>query len=252
MTSTHRRSAPHRRLASTIPTVIHGHTRPDIPTVAIVPGLGSVGSVERTAAAVGRWTRCVVLDLPGFHSGGPLTCPPQVGDVARLTALWLSAQERPVLLVGHSTGAQAALRAAVAAPANVQGLVLIGPTFAPSIRDGAGLLAALTKTLWREKPSAAAAIVGDFRRAGITALRDFTRSGMADRPEDIIGQSLGPLLIVAGRHDHLALPSWARQLAGKAPGAQVVVLDAAHSMPHSEPDLISGLLLTAAHATAAV
>src|SRR5438270_12426229 len=85
------------------------------PDVVIVPGLGALGYLTRLAGALAALgARCTLLDLPGFGSRRALAAAPTVTGVAETTVRWLDRRPagRPVILVGYSTGAQAAARAA--------------------------------------------------------------------------------------------------------------------------------------------
>ncbi|MBB5874216.1 pimeloyl-ACP methyl ester carboxylesterase [Allocatelliglobosispora scoriae] len=224
-----------------------GQARPGVPTVVIVPGLGAVGSMDRIQAATARWTRCVVLDLPGFHQRGPDSCAPNVAAVADWTAAWLARYATdPVVLVGHSTGGQAMLRAALTAPAAVGSLVLAGVTFDPGARTPMGLIGTLSRTLGHDPLSALGAIAADFGRAGLVALAAFARSGLADPPERLIGRVRCPVVVVSGEHDYLSTPPWGRRLAALARQGSSFTLPGAHAFPHSLPEEFSLLLAEAA------
>jgi pimeloyl-ACP methyl ester carboxylesterase len=100
------------------------------PPVVIVPGLGALGYLLDTLDGCGAWARSFLVDVPGFGHRPPRPCPPEIPAIARTVTAWITAvPDAPVVLVGHSTGAQAALHAAVAVPDRVRTLVLIGLTF---------------------------------------------------------------------------------------------------------------------------
>ena len=78
--------------------------------VVVVPGLGALGYLLPTMQALRlEGAACALLDLPGFGSRAPLPGFPTVHGVAELTATFLQSlpSDAPVILVGHSTGAQA-------------------------------------------------------------------------------------------------------------------------------------------------
>ncbi|HEX8626895.1 MAG TPA: alpha/beta hydrolase, partial [Catenuloplanes sp.] len=154
----------------------------------------------------------------------------------------------PVVLAGHSTGAQAALRAALAAPDSVAALLLAGPTFAPQTRRTAHLVRAWARTTRREPSSGAAAVAGEYRRAGVRALTRYVRSGLRDRPEDILARVGCPVLLATGQHDHFAPPGWVRRLATIASDGRAVTVAGAHAFPYSHPDRFADLVAEAAAA----
>lgn len=113
-----------------LPAVAVGRRGPD---VVFLPGLGAAGYLVPWTRHTARWTHTTLLDLPGWHRGRARSCPPTLTAVAGATAGWVEMTDRRgVILVGHSTGAQAVLRAAHQAHGRVAGVVLAGP----SVRAG--------------------------------------------------------------------------------------------------------------------
>jgi len=107
--------------------------------VVFLPGLGTMGYlVPLMRALAGRGVDCSLLDLPGFSHRTRRACPPTIDGIAQVAAGWVRRHVRaPDLVVaGHSTGAQAALRAAVRAQEHgtVSSVVLAGLTMAPTQR----------------------------------------------------------------------------------------------------------------------
>ncbi|GAA1903074.1 alpha/beta hydrolase [Lapillicoccus jejuensis] len=196
------------------------------PVVALVPGLGLPSYVAPTARALAaRGWACAVLDLPGFGAPGALVCAPQVEQVGAATAEWTRRLPpgRPLVLLGHSTGAQSALAAALAVQDERPdaALALAGPTFAPGQR-GLLRLAAATATAYREDSLREAVVLPELLR-GHARVAAYVVSGVRDRPEERIRDLRLPLLLTAGRADTYAPASWLEQLASAASASPQVV-----------------------------
>lgn len=227
--------------------VVAGVGRPDVPAVVIVPGWGAVGYLCEAVEATGAWTRCVLLDVPGFGHGRENTCEPTLQAVAATVVTWL-VDYRPgrVVLAGHSTGAQAVLRVAAELPDVIDALVLAGPTFAPSTRRLVGLGRAWARTSRHEPSSGLWATLPDYRRGGVRRLTRYLRSGLADRPEELVGRVRCPMLLARGEHDHFSTAEWVERLAAAAPRGQAVTVSGAHAFPYSHPSQFVHLLAEAA------
>lgn len=207
----------------------------ELPDLVVVPGLGALGYLLPALRACAAWTRVHLLDLPGFGRLSTAGQPADLADVARTTAAWLEqVPTRPVLLLGHSTGGQAVLRAALERPGPVARLVLAGTTFPPgarSLRAAAGLAA---RTLPHEQPGEVPAVLPYYLR-GARRLPELLRSALRDRPEDGVPRLQVPLLVLRGRHDRLCPQAWAQQLADLAPDGRLVVLPGGHNTPWTHP-----------------
>jgi pimeloyl-ACP methyl ester carboxylesterase len=145
------RRAPRRApygLAETTTSVdgkpVHALTSGELqgpPELVFVPGLGAPGYLAPWARESATWTRATLLDLPGWRAGRPRSCAATLPGVASATAGWLQATDRHhVILLGHSTGAQAVLRTALQVPDRVTGVVLAGPTFDPAAHTLSALI----------------------------------------------------------------------------------------------------------------
>ncbi len=216
----------------------------DGPDLVVVPGLGALGYLAPTVAACAAWARVRLLDVPGFGSSVTAQRPAALADVAELVTAWLrQVPDRPVLLFGHSTGAQAALHAAVAVPDQVRALALAGVTFAPSARSPAGFVRALVRTARAEPVGLVPAVLPEYVR-GAVRVPQLLLSGLRDRPEDVVGQWRRPLLVLRGEHDEGCTAPWAAALAAAVPAGRVLTLPGAHNVPYTSPDLVSAALRT--------
>lgn len=219
--------------------------RTDHPDLVLVPGLGALGYLEPLVHACAAWTRVHLLDVPGFGHRSTADCPAALADVAAAVQGWLADRgHRPVALAGHSTGAQAALSAALAMPEQVAGLVLAGPTFPPAARRPLGLAARVLRTLRAERLGELPAVLPDYLRAGRRMVQ-LLASAMADRPEDGVPQWRGPLLVVRGRSDAVCPAGWAQDLADQAAHGRCVTLPGAHNFPFTHPDPAAAALRSA-------
>lgn len=183
----------------------------------MLAGLGYPGMLRPWMMATARWTAVTLLDLPGWQSQETITCPPTIEGIAAAATQWLrQVDSPPVVLIGRSTGAQAALRAAVDLPERLLGVVLTGPTLDPAARTWPRLLTRYAGPLWREHPAEIPAVAGSIAASGMRPLITLIQSARADRPEQRITELRVPTMIITGRHDRVASPQWSRRLAESA------------------------------------
>jgi alpha-beta hydrolase superfamily lysophospholipase len=215
--------------------------------VVVLPGMGALGYLTPLLRWVARQgVACSLLDLPGFGTRSPRPCAPTVRAIGRTAAAWLlgrPAGER-IVLVGHSTGAQAAARAAaliaaeraVARAAALERLVLAAPTFAPNQRTMPRMALRLPLAFRRDSP-AELRVLPDYLRAGTDALR-LLRSGLDDRVEETLRSVAVPVTLTAGTADALVPSWWLHRLAGATGGAQparIAMLPGSHNNPFTHP-----------------
>nr|WP_275588395.1 alpha/beta hydrolase [Microlunatus panaciterrae] len=194
-----------------------------------MPGLGLPGYLAPWARVISEWTRATVLDLPGWRFGRRPSCSPTLQHIAIACARWLEVTDRSdVILLGHSTGAQAVLRAALLVPQRIAAVVLAGPTFAPGVRTMPALLRTSVSTFSREVAAEFPAIAPSVLASGMFPLARFIRSAMPDRPEELVPQLASPVMIMTGEHDGLAPPGWAAELA-RLVSAPLTILPGAHN-----------------------
>jgi pimeloyl-ACP methyl ester carboxylesterase len=199
------------------------------PEVVILPGLGAPFYIAPWAEQIATWARVVVLDLPGWRRGRAQSSPPTVSGVAHVAAAWLAGTDRrEVVLIGHSSGAQSAIRVAHMVPDRLRGVVLGGPTLVPQARRVPGLLRRLVPTLAEEERGEIPAVMPSYARSGGIPLLWLIASSMRDRPEEAARGLIPPVLVITGERDRIAPPAWGQHLAGLAAG-QCVVLPGAHN-----------------------
>ena len=216
--------------------LVSGAARPGRPEVLLVPGLGSVGYMVELLHACGGWTRTTLLDLPGFGNARTADLPADLGSLTQTLVAALPAA--PAVVVGHSTGSQLAMHAALAAPGRVGALVLVGPTFEPAVRRTPVLLARHVRTSAFEPPGQLRYTLPDYLRGG-RRFREYVRSALDDRPEDHIRRIDVPVLVARGRHDHFASRRWVEELADAAPRGRARTLPGAHAVPYNHPGAVA-------------
>jgi pimeloyl-ACP methyl ester carboxylesterase len=221
------------------------------PLVVILPGLGLAHYTLPAARALSaRGLDCEVLDLPGFGSARPRPTRPNVHAIGLAAAAWVRARatDRPVVVLGHSTGAQAALTAALALAGERRGyaLVMAGPTFAPAQRRLAPLAAATPFAYRDDRPRELDP--GEVGR-GRMGIVEMLRSGMRDTPERRIRALHAPLTVTSGVHDAFAPASWTDTLARSAVSAAATrtsLLGGSHNNLFTHPDELADLVCLAA------
>ncbi|GAA2747219.1 hypothetical protein GCM10009868_35800 [Terrabacter aerolatus] len=221
------------------------------PLVVVLPGLGlPFYTIPTARSLVARGLACTVLDLPGFGSNLPRPTSPSIHAAGLLAARWIDAQAagHPVVVLGHSTGGQAALTAALALSARRRdfSLVLAGTTFAPEQRR-LHRLARATPFAYRDDRLDQIDPMEVWRgRTGIVAM---LQSGLHDAPEERIAHLPVPVTVTAGVHDAFAPVSWLDRLAGsarRAPSVRTSLLGGSHNNLFTHPDEIAGLVALAA------
>ncbi|GII05437.1 alpha/beta fold hydrolase [Planobispora takensis] len=225
-----------------------GEERSGGPLVVILPGLGVLGYLQDTLAGCGAWARSFLLDVPG--GDGPGACPVEVPALAGTVSAWLDAlPDGPVVLAGHSTGAQLALRVAAARPDRVRGLALLGPVFPPHLRRPAALLAPVLRDLSRESPALLRVAVPYYLYDGVPRLARYVRSAQREEPERLVTGIGCPVIAARGRHDTLAPQWWTDRLAALAPQGRSLTVPGAHTFPYRRGGLTAALIARAARGT---
>jgi pimeloyl-ACP methyl ester carboxylesterase len=208
-----------------------------LPEIVMLAGMGAPGYLAPWVRLSAEWTRATVVDLPGWSRGRARSCSPTVADMATTLAHWLQARDlRNVVLLGHSVGSLTVLRAALMVQDRLSGVVLAGPSFPPDVRRAGAVWWRFFTTIPREPADEIAAIVPSFLSSGGPALFRLLNDGLAQRPESEVGRLDVPVLVVAGEHDGLAPPPWARELSELARTGSLAVLPGAHNacFPHAE------------------
>lgn len=194
-------------------TLVAERRRTGPPVYVLVHGIGMGRTVFADLTKHLGDGEVIALDLPGY---GEAPEPPKVLTVERnadLVAAYLRARVRtPVVVVGHSMGAQVALEVAARHPGTVEGIVLIGPTVDPAARSAPRQLWRLLRDIAIEHPRVIALGAREYLRAG-PRLRAKFRAMLVHRPEDVLARIHVPALVLRGENDLVAPLAWCRTVA---------------------------------------
>ncbi|MEU1014019.1 alpha/beta hydrolase [Streptomyces sp. NPDC005890] len=211
--------------------------------VVLVPGLGAPGYLLSTADRCARSGPVRVLDVPGFEDPLGPACAVTLGSLADTVSRWLAeVAPAPVVLAGHSTGAQVALHAAARRPDRVAALVLLAPTFPPHLRRTGPLVRAFARTALHESPGVLPAVLPAYLKAGPRRLTACVRSAQSDAPEQLMPAVHCPVTVAVGERDALSPLHWADGLASRTSHGRVVLVPGAHSFPHTSPGITAVVL----------
>lgn len=208
--------------------------------VVLVHGIGvSSRYFARLATALADSADVISLDLPGF---GPNTRPRRqlsVEDLGALVAECLAdAGVRSPILVGHSMGSQIVVEAARRIP--TAGLVLIGPVVderAPAAWQQAMRLA---RDTFHESITSNWIVFTDYLRSGIRWYLTELPAMLRYRIEERLPLVDVPVLVIRGAQDSVAPEGWARALAHRVPGTNVVsVPGSGHVVQHTATAVVS-------------
>lgn len=202
------------------------------PWLVAVPGLGLSAAVPRhTLDRLARPSR--VVELPAFGRPAPRGTPLAPCDLARQLLTHIDALAiSPAVLFGHSASCQIVAAAAAQEPERAAGLVLVGPTTDPRSSSWPALAARWLRTAPHEPPGQVPRLVHDYARTGSSAMLRGMRAARRHRIDRTLESVGHPVLVVRGRHDHIAPADWTAALASAAPHARAHTLPAGgHMVP---------------------
>jgi pimeloyl-ACP methyl ester carboxylesterase len=196
-----------------VSTIIRGRMS-GLPEIVFLPGLGNLGYVDQWVAKSSAWTKITVLDLPGWLRGRAASCPPTIEGIASAASRWLEHSDKQnVILLGHSSGAQSAIRTAVQMPERLTGLVLASPVCTPGARSVVQAVRRLFPTLKYESRGELPTLSSTVHASGLRAMGHLVRSSLQDQPEAYAAKVRIPAVVFTGEHDGLASPKWSQSLA---------------------------------------
>lgn len=213
------------------------HGDPNTPPIVMLHGLVVSGSYFRPVATWldHRYT-IYIPDLPGHGK----SVSRRTWDIPSLTVhltAWMDAHHLSgSILVANSLGCQIATMLATKRPDLVRGMVLVGPTVDPKVRNAVHLVLRGALDLPRETQSLWLIWIPDLFRTGIRRALAMLRMTMADNQLDRLGRIQQPALLVAGEHDPIAPPEWVHEMARRMPNARALILPGRpHAMNYSSP-----------------
>ena len=263
----------------------------DLPVAVLLHGFGGSsfsfkGILEPVADALG--TCAIAFDRPAFgftsrpvppscgywHEArdgrNPYTLAAAVEITFRIADAL--APGKPLVLIGHSAGAEVAVAAALSRPDRVAGLVLIAPAVALEttsqsnsrlvkgvsrmpcagaigawvLRLIAPRLSTALSSMWHDKSKLTQDIVDGYMAPlkppvdnWARALWEFTvaRSYEKNAPTMAgLQQVAAPCLVIAGAHDSVVPMAHSRMVAQSIPGAEIATIDESGHLPHEEQE----------------
>jgi pimeloyl-ACP methyl ester carboxylesterase len=229
--------------------ILHFGPEGALVTVVLHPGLCLPRYTVPTARRLAQLgMRCLVVDALAWRARGP-RIEPTVPALAAAGAVWLLriAPAGPVVLVGHSTGAQVALEAALLLQDGREdiSLVMAGPTFRPEHRKVPGLARAALTAYRRDSPRELT-VVRDLAKVRLD-VASIVQSAQRHVPDERVAGLRVPLTVTAGVADTFAPASWLSCLAEASGSPSAVrVLPGSHNNlfthPHEFAAVVTGSL----------
>jgi pimeloyl-ACP methyl ester carboxylesterase len=212
------------------------------PAVVVAPGLGLTGRFyERNAPAFAKaGYRFIVPDMPslGGTRGARTGTGVQQNAQFLISFLDLLGLQR-VHWIGHSLGAQHALRAAVIEPARARSMCLAGPTGGHRQRAARILhqAAGIAHEALIAGPRVVGAVLRDYVRVSPVAYLGTWLRASPDEPERDLRALQCPVLFIVGTNDRVADRTYVERLARNVQGARIAWLrGGGHALPRSAAD----------------
>jgi pimeloyl-ACP methyl ester carboxylesterase len=209
----------------------------DLPQVVVVQGMTVSDYLLPACAALARWTRVHLLDLPGYGGSGEPTRRLDVPGYGATVVHWLqeAGPERPVL-VGHSSGTQVVAWAGVEWPGGVRAVGLASPTIDPSVRSLPRLLFQWRMDAREPSPGLEESHKPEWKRAGPRGVVHLLRVHLRDRLEEQVARLTMPVQALRARHDHLSTDAWVDHLVTVARSGERATMPGAHAFVWLYPE----------------
>lgn len=192
------------------------------PVYLLVHGIGMGRSVFADLIAnLDDRAEVIAIDLPGYGEAPEPRRVLTMERTADLIAAYLRGHaDGPVIVIGHSMGAQIALELGARHPSAVSALVLVGPTVDPDARSGLRQLSRLLRDIAGESPKVIARGAREYVRAGPKLLTKF-RAMLVHRPEDVLPAVSARTLVLRGENDLVAPRAWCERIVASMPDARL-------------------------------
>jgi pimeloyl-ACP methyl ester carboxylesterase len=207
----------------------------DAPVFVLVHGIGmSHRYLNRLHGELAVAGAVHSVDLPGFGR----SAKPEDGVSIEQYADFLGEllpllADRPVVLVGHSMGAQFATETAVRHPDSVAHLVLIGSVTDPARNSVVRQALDLGRDTLLEPVGGTLIVLGDYLRCGPRWYLTTLRPMLAYRTDLRLRQVTAPTLVIRGENDPVCRHEWAARLAAEAPAGRLLELPGRHLVQYS-------------------
>ena len=185
------------------------------------------------------------INLPGHHGGKACT---SIDEYAQWFHRYVGREEHsPLAIAGHSLGGAIALRYTLSYPEAVKALILIGtgarlrvrPDLLKILEDSIDTPERWLKELaeppyGRVAPDVTEKILNGMAKVGpAVQLNDFLCCDRFDIMEEVSQVSV-PTLVISGTEDNMTPVKYARYLADKIAGAEMVIIEGATHYCHLE------------------
>ena len=223
-------------LPTALPTALPGPgADATAPVFVLVHGIGmSHRYLERLQGELARTGATHSVDLPGFgRSPKPAdgVSIRQYGEY--LGELLPLLSERPVVLIGHSMGAQFVTEAAALYPELVSHLVLIGAVTDPTRDSVLRQALDLGRDTVKEPLRGTLMVVADYLRCGPRWYLATLRPMLAYRTDRRLREVSAPTLVIRGDRDPVSRHDWGVHLAQQPPAGRLVELPGRHLVQFS-------------------
>lgn len=205
------------------------------PVFVLVHGIGmSHRYLDRLHEELATTGAVHSVDLPGF---GRSPKPPHGVSIAQyadyLGELLPILSAGPVVLVGHSLGAQFVTETAVRHPAAVARLVLIGGVTDPTRASVLSQALDLGRDTAKEPFTGMMIVLGDYLRCGPRWYLATLRPMLAYRTDLGLRDVAAPTLVIRGEDDPVSRHDWGVHLAAQAPRGRLLELPGRHLVQYS-------------------
>jgi pimeloyl-ACP methyl ester carboxylesterase len=216
------------------------------PPIVLVHGVGmSHRYLQRLHRVLAEVRPTYSVDLPGYAGLPKPRADVDVPTMGRaLSEVVSSFTAEPVVILGHSMGAQWVVEAALHRPDLVDMVVTMGPVTDRNHRTATAQVWALTLDTLMESPFANGIVFTDYVRCGVPWYLAQTRHMLAYPIERRVAQLAVPLLVIRGARDPIAGLAWCRQLRDRAAeGHLVQIPQQPHVAQHSRPKAVASAVL---------